>query len=212
VGPLTAVDPERIVVEVESLAEIGPPWKWFEIDMDSPATGAPPREPGAGAGFRISAMTTVPGLDNLAGIISRSRGTIVTHLQFPVDAVEQGRRGVEMIDEAGIVPLPMIHRDDPPAGIDELAAAIDLLAQLRAPIIKLAYSAPAEIHVDWGVRLLRSFRHDSSELAIVPMGTAAGRAAAYNAGSRLMWVPPRGDVDRIGADQLAPLLASPPAG
>lgn len=208
---LTAVDPDRIVVEVDSVADIGPPWTWFEVDMDSPRTGPlPPR--GAGTEFRVSAMTCVADLDHLVEVIRRSRGTIVTHLQFPVDAVESATRGIAMIADAGIIPLPMIHRDDPPGSFDELAGAIDLLAQLPAPIIKLAYLAPAEIHVEWGVRLLTSFRHATSALAVVPMGTVAGRAAAYQAGSRLMWVPQRGGADRIGADQLVPLLAGPRSG
>jgi hypothetical protein len=203
---LTAVDPDRIVVEVESVTDIGPPWKWFEVDMDDPRTGRLPAR-AAGSELRVSAMTCVADLDHLAGVVRRVRGTIVTHLQFPVDSVESATRGITMIDDAGIVPLPMIHRDDPPAGIDELATAIDLLAQLPAPIIKLAYFAPAEIHVDWGLQLLTSFRHPTSVLALVPMGTLAGRAAAYQAGSRLMWVPWRGEPDRLGADQLVGLLA-----
>lgn len=119
-----------------------------------------------------------------------------------------GRRAADAIRRAGLTPLPAIHLPHSPASAAELERAVDLLTQLDASLIKLAYPAPDPRRVDWGISLLAAGRQ--VELALVPMGTVTGRAAALAAGSRLIWAPPVGDGERWGADQLEPLVTSSP--
>lgn len=206
--PPPRIDVDRVVLEVPHLGYARPPWRWFELDLDQIGEhrlqAAP--APRAGPGIRVSAMTRRREAATIIDHLARPRSPAVTHLQYEVADLDNGRRAADAIRRAGLTPLPAIHLPHSPDNAAELERAVDLLTQLDAPLIKLAYPAPDQHHVDWGISLLASGRQ--VELALVPMGTMTGRAAAVAAGSRLIWAPPVSDGERWGADQLE-ALATP---
>jgi hypothetical protein len=202
------IDPGQVIVEVPHLGRARPPWRWFELDLDH----APRRDLRAGLRgdmaahpVRVSGMTRHHQPDPIGRRITR--GAALTHIQFEACHPAAARRAARLITEAGLTPLPAIHLPQSPGSADDLRRLAGILADLDAPLVKLAYPAPDPVRVRWGTELLTSWDHPGTALAVIPMGTTSGRAAALAAGSALIWAPLRGDGERWGASQLLPLLA-----
>ncbi|MEU5417822.1 hypothetical protein [Streptomyces sp. NPDC020667] len=205
-------DADRMVLEIPHCGHATAPWRWFEVDLDH-LTAPDLRQdlPHAAAGARVSAMTRHQQAEPIAVLLSRDRTGHLTHLQFEAADDRHARTTVAVIRDQGLVPLPARHLTRPPAA-GELPRLADQLASLGAPIIKIAYPAPATAHVDEAVRLLTSWDHTTTALALIPMGSRRGRAAAHAAGSRLMWIPPRSTHDRWGpADHQPPIPTDHPS-
>ncbi len=140
--------------------------------------------------------------------LARAAGTSLTCIQF--EAADPGaRHTAELIRGSGLTPMPAIHLGRPPVTASELLRSLDILMKLDAPLVKLAYPAPDRDRIEWGLRLLAEYSalHPGTELALIPMGTRAGRAAAFAAGSRLLWAPLHPDGERWTASRLQPGLS-----
>ncbi|MEV7869591.1 hypothetical protein AB0P17_26650 [Streptomyces sp. NPDC088124] len=206
----SAIDPERVVLEVPHLGHAQTPWRWFEIDLDHITDRDLLCTPRGSQRIRASAMTRHHRPEAVARHLARPRGTALTHVQFEVRDRREARRTTALIRAAGLSPLPAIHLSEPPHGIDDLRRPLALLAGLGAELIKLAFLAPGARHIAAGISLITEPGSLEAELALVPMGTPEGRAAAYAAGSRLIWVPPQPDGERWTAGQLLPRLTPSP--
>ncbi|AXG79239.1 hypothetical protein DVK44_18005 [Streptomyces paludis] len=199
-----------MVLEVPHLGHARPPWRWFEIDLDHITDHDLIRTPPTTHPVRASAMTRHHEPEAIARHLARPRSSAVTHVQFEVRNLGEARRTTELIRAAGLIPLPAIHCSEPPRDTDDLRRPIALLADLGAPLIKLAYPALDPPHIAAGIAILTEPRAFAAELALIPMGKPEGRAAAYGAGSRLIWAPPQPDGERWTADQLFPRLVPSP--
>ncbi|MEV7426852.1 hypothetical protein [Streptomyces sp. NPDC091212] len=206
----STIDPERVVLEVPHLGHARPPWRWFEIDLDHISDHDLIRTPPTTQSVRASAMTRHHEPEAVARHLARPRSPAITHVQFEVRDLGEARRTTELVTAAGLLPLPAIHRSERPRDTEDLRRPIALLAALRAPLIKLAYPAPDPPHIAAGISILSEPRALGAELALIPMGTPEGRAAAYTAGSRLIWAPTQPDGERWSADQLLPRIAPSP--
>ncbi|MEV4505409.1 hypothetical protein [Streptomyces klenkii] len=198
-------DADRMVLEIPHCGHAKPPWRWFEVDLDQLTPTALRHDlPAAAAGAQLSAMTRHQQAEPITVLLARDRTKHVTHLQFEATGDRHAHAAVSMVRDQGLVPLPARHLSRPPTA-SELARLADRLASLGAPIIKIAYPALFPAHVDEAVRLLERWDHTTTALALIPMGSRRGRAAAHAAGSRLMWIPPRPTRDRWGpADHQPP--------
>ena len=200
--------PGQVVAEIDSLSDARPPWRWFELDLDR----GWPLNQHAG----LSETVTGPHL-HVIGMtrhhlpeLFRSRiawARALTHVQFEVRDPATARRAVAIISAAGLTPLPAIHLPGVPASAADLHQAADLLTGLDAPLVKLAYRAPDPVRAAWGVTMLTSWNHPHTALALIPMGTESGRAAALAAGSALIWAPRYGDGERWTTTELLPVLS-----
>jgi hypothetical protein len=207
--PPARLEPGRVVIEVPDLGHAQTPWRWFEIDLDHISGQALRTDPDADTltGAHVIAMTRTTRAADLTRLLGRPRSRFITHLQYEVTSLRGGTAAAELIRDAGLEPLPATHLPEPPTNAGALHRALDLLTGLGTPLVKLAYPAPDADRVHWGVRLLTDASNRSAELALIPMGSKAGRAAALAAGSRLIWAPLRGETERWGAQELLPVLA-----
>jgi hypothetical protein len=201
------IGPGQVVAEVPHPGHARPPWRWFELDLDriSPrdlATSLP--EDLAAGHLHVSGRTRHHQPDLIRRRLAGSQA--LTHVQFEARQAATARRSAALIRDAGLAPLPAIHLPHPPASAGELHRAAGLLTGLNVPLVKLAYPAPDRARVHWGTRMLASWNHPGTALALIPMGTTAGRAAALAAGSALIWAPPLSDGERWSTGQLLPLL------
>lgn len=207
--PPPPLDIERVVAEIPHPGCAALPWRWFEIDLDrvpDPALLCDPPPAPSDPGRRVSGMTRHWRPERIARLLERPRTPALTHVQFEARHTADARRAADAVRAAGLIPLPAAHLSRPP-GPGELLRALEMLCALGAPLVKLAYPAPTPRHVHMGTALLTAHRSGGHpELALVPMGTLTGRAAAVAAGSRLLWAPPHREADRWGADELLPLL------
>ncbi|MBH1938934.1 hypothetical protein I5Q34_32535 [Streptomyces sp. AV19] len=204
-----AFDADRMVLEIEHCGHAVPPWRWFEIDLDHiTVAGLQHDVPQAITGARVSAMTRHHQAEPIAALLARDRTRHLTHLQFEATGNHSARTVATLAWDQGLVPLPARHLDQPPDD-GELARLAGQLAGLGTPLIKIAYPAPLPAHVDAAVQLLTRWDHTTTALALIPMGTRSGRAAAHAAGSRLMWVPPWPQHDRWGPSDHLPLPTGP---
>jgi hypothetical protein len=205
--PIVTLD--QVIVELAHLGQARPPWRWFEINLDhiSPADllRGVPREVAAHGPVRANAMTRQHEPALIRTHLARGRAPGITHVQYHVQDARTAEHVAQLVREQGLIPLPSIHLDSPPTARADLQAAIDLLARLGEPLVKLAYPAPGIEHLRWGLDAFTAFRQPATELVIVPMGTLRGRAEAVAASSRLIWVLPVCDGDQWGADQLLPV-------
>lgn len=203
------IDAGQVVAEVPHPGHARPPWRWFELDLDRicPRDLAASLPEGFATGHvHVSGMTRHHQPERILHRITCSGA--LTHVQFEAGQAAAARRSAAIIRDAGLVPLPAIHLPHPPASASDLNRAASLLASLAVPLVKLAYPAPDQVRVHWGIRMLTTWDQPATALALIPMGTTAGRAAAVAAGSALIWAPPRSDGERWSTAQLLPLLTA----
>jgi hypothetical protein len=201
------IEPGRVVAEVPHPGRARRPWRWFELDLDRIC----PRDlavslPGdlAAGHVHVIGMTRHHQPERIRPQLAG--GQVLTHVQFEAPQAAAARRSAALLRDTGLVPLPAIHLPHPPASAGELHRAASLLTSLNVPLVKLAYPAPDRARVHWGTMMLSTWNHPATALALMPMGTTAGRAAALAAGSALIWAPPHSDGERWSVGQLIPLL------
>jgi hypothetical protein len=209
-APPRHVSVDRVVVEVPDLSHATPPWRWFELDLDqasddSLAIRLPPALTGIA---KVSGMTRAGSPSTVQARIARAADASLTHIQFEAGS-PGARHAARLIRASGLTPMPAIHLGRQPAAASELLRSLDTMVELGAPLVKLAYPAPDRDSIEWGLSLLAQSRrlYPGTELALIPMGTRAGRAAALAAGSRLLWAPLQPDGERWAASLLQARLS-----
>lgn len=202
---------DHLVCELPSAAEVATGFRWYEVELESPA---PPRRPKWIEGAEVIAATLVmdpAAIDAHLEAVLEAGG--FSHVLFELTSRAHAERAIARASARGVKSILTMHLPPGRRTESELLDHLRAIEDCGPAIAKIAYEAtsPSEIAIGLAV-LERAKTIIAAPVSVTPMGTRWGRIAAAAAGSHLIFAPLHATPLRQSAgDMLRTLEALEPA-